>query len=90
MEKAGKRLWRKSVVRAVHSFLTAFEVDYVVLGGGNSKLIKVAPTGARLAHNQTAFRGGFRLWHSEGVRTHSPNGEIKDPEPSPPVDWRVL
>lgn len=90
MERSGKRRWRKAVVRAVHSFLTAFEADYVVLGGGNAKLIKVAPTGARLAHNQTAFRGGFRLWHSEGVCTHSPDGEGQNTEPSVAIEWRVL
>jgi len=35
---------------------------YVILGGGNAKLLKQLPPGARLGDNNNAFRGGFRLW----------------------------
>ncbi len=40
----------------------ALEADYVVLGGGNAKLLKALPPGCRLGDNSTAFTGGFRLW----------------------------
>ena len=49
----------------VTSLMAAFVVDYVVIGGGNAKHVKELPPGARLGHNLTAFRGGFRLWSVE-------------------------
>lgn len=90
LRKLGKRRWREAVQTLVHAFLPAFEVDYVVLGGGNAKLIKEVPAGARVAHNQTAFRGGFRLWHSDDIQTLESNGAKYDPQLKMPVDWRIL
>ena len=65
MEKLGKREWRKAVSRTVTALMGAFVADYVVVGGGNAKRVKELPPGARLGHNLTAFRGGFRLWSVE-------------------------
>jgi polyphosphate glucokinase len=90
LERIGKKAWRTAVASVVHEFLAAFEVEYVVLGGGNSKEVKDLPAGARLGHNQTAFRGGFRLWNLDDVRTLSP-GEIPEcPGPPAAADWRIL
>ena len=55
----------------------ALEADYVVLGGGNAKLLKTLPPGCRLGDNSTAFTGGFRLWDepeekSKWNRGHKP------------------
>ncbi len=41
----------------------ALEGDYVVLGGGNARLLKELPEGVRLGANSNAFLGGFRLWN---------------------------
>jgi polyphosphate glucokinase len=90
LRRIGKKAWRAAVAAVVHEFISAFEVEYVVLGGGNSKEVKELPAGARLGHNQTAFRGGFRLWNLEDVQTLSP-GEIQEcPGPPPTADWRIL
>jgi polyphosphate glucokinase len=90
LQRIGKKAWRAAVAAVVHEFIAAFQVEYVVLGGGNSKEVKELPAGARLGHNQTAFRGGFRLWNLEDVRTLSP-GEIPDcPAPPAAADWRIL
>jgi hypothetical protein len=43
-------------------FKFALQADYVVLGGGNARLIKQLPPDTRLGENANAFRGGFRLW----------------------------
>ena len=40
----------------------ALVVDYVVIGGGNSKKLDELPPGCRLGSNANAFTGGFRLW----------------------------
>ena len=62
IERLGKKKWRKQVAKVVKKLKGALEADYVVLGGGNSKLLKVIPHGARLGSNGNAFLGGFRLW----------------------------
>jgi len=91
MRASGKKLWRSAVAQAVAEFTVAFEVDYVMLGGGNSKEIKVAPPGARIGNNQTALRGGFRLWNLDDIQTLTPEdqGESLAATPVPP-EWRVL
>jgi len=62
IERLGKKRWRKQVAKVVKKLKDALEADYVVLGGGNSKLLKEIPPGARLGSNGNAFLGGFRLW----------------------------
>jgi polyphosphate glucokinase len=64
MHRLGKRAWRKEVDRITGYFTDAFDVDYVVLGGGNAKKLKTLPPNARLGDNANAFKGGFRLWDS--------------------------
>ena len=44
----------------------ALEVDYVVVGGGNAKLLKTLPRGVRLGTNSNAFAGGVSLWKKPG------------------------
>ncbi len=88
LKRIGKREWRRVVTDMVDSFLRAFVADYVVLGGGNAKLLKELPSGARLGHNLTAFRGGFRLWHLADIRTLDPEGEA--PAKTATINWRVV
>jgi polyphosphate glucokinase len=64
LERMGKKKWRRKVAEIVGQLKDALEVDYVVLGGGNSRNLKELPPGARLGDNQNAFLGGFRLWDS--------------------------
>ena len=89
LRQLGKKRWRKLLDRVVPSLMAAFLADSVVLGGGNARKIKVPPPGARLSNNLTAFRGGFRLWHLDDVRTLS--GDEGGPAPAAPrADWRVI
>jgi predicted NBD/HSP70 family sugar kinase len=60
--RLGKRKWRIQVREVVAMLKAALQADYVVLGGGNARLIKELPPGVRLGKNSNAFRGGFRLW----------------------------
>ncbi|HVT92139.1 MAG TPA: ROK family protein [Bryobacteraceae bacterium] len=62
LERLGKKRWRAHVQKITEQLKTALEADYVVLGGGNSKLLKQLPKGARLGDNQNALLGGERLW----------------------------
>ena len=67
LERRGKRKWQRSVSEAVPILKEAFQADYVVLGGGNAKLIDPIPEGARRGGNRFAFLGGLRLWEDEAT-----------------------
>jgi polyphosphate glucokinase len=62
LKRLGKKKWRRHVNDVVKQLKTALEADYVVLGGGNARLLKKHPNCARLGDNANAFRGGYRLW----------------------------
>jgi len=68
LERMGKKKWRSSVADVVEKLQAALLPDYVVLGGGNARLLKKLPPGARLGANANAFRGGFRLWKPPNSR----------------------
>jgi polyphosphate glucokinase len=62
LERLGKKRWRRHVGEVAGILKAAVVADYVVLGGGNAKLLKQPPEGTRLGDNTNAFRGGFRVW----------------------------
>ena len=88
LKRLGEKKWRKAVFEAVPALMAALLADYVVLGGGSAKKLKEPPPGSRLSNNLTAFRGGFRLWHVEDVRTLS--GDERPPAPPPVGEWRLI
>ena len=82
LRERGKTRWRKAVTKAVTAVMHAFLAVYVVIGGGNAKNVKELPPGARLGHNLTAFRGGFRLWSVEDIWVlAAPGGDLPEPAP---------
>jgi polyphosphate glucokinase len=62
LERLGKRKWRHQVSEVVRQLKRAVQADYVVLGGGNARLLKKLPPGARLGNNSNVFQGGYCLW----------------------------
>lgn len=62
LRKRGKKKWRAKVFEIVPALCAAFQVDYVVIGGGNAKLLDELPPNSRRGGNELAFKGGFRLW----------------------------
>jgi polyphosphate glucokinase len=62
LDRLGKKKWRQRVFDVTEQLKSAMEADYVVLGGGNARLLKNLPKGARLGDNANAFKGGVRLW----------------------------
>ena len=69
LKRLGKKKWRRHVNDVVKQLKAALEADYVVLGGGNVKLLKKLPPGSALGDNANAFRGDLRLWKKS--RRHS-------------------
>jgi polyphosphate glucokinase len=62
--KYGGRRWRKYVDEVARLLQAGLVADYVVLGGGNAKLLKKLPRGCRLGSNTNALAGGIRAWQS--------------------------
>jgi polyphosphate glucokinase len=62
LKRLGKKKWRRAVVDVVTRLKMALEVNDVVVGGGNAKLLRTLPPGIRVGRNADAFVGGYRLW----------------------------
>jgi polyphosphate glucokinase len=66
LDRLGKKKWRRHVAKVVALLQGALQVNEVVLGGGNGRLLKKLPPGCRRGDNKNAFVGGFRLWEKAG------------------------
>lgn len=69
LELRGKKRWRKSVLSVIELLKAAMVCEYVLLGGGNAKLMKGLPQHVILGANSNAIEGGIRLWQSPDERT---------------------
>lgn len=65
LKRLGKKAWRRHVERVCDMLRAALMPDYVVIGGGNARLLRTLPKACRLGDNANAFLGGFRLWEKE-------------------------
>jgi polyphosphate glucokinase len=65
LRRYGHKAWEKNVMKVIELMSNAMETDYVVLGGGNAKLIKKLPAKVFLGSNDNAFKGAFMLWQNE-------------------------
>ncbi len=68
LEERGKKEWRKSVLDVIARLQAALVCDYVLLGGGNAKLMKDLPAHVILGDNSNAVLGGIRLWDTTNER----------------------
>jgi predicted NBD/HSP70 family sugar kinase len=62
LERHGHQKWQKDVAAVVEGLSSAFDADYVVVGGGAARRLTVLPSNCRLGDNAHAFTGGFRMW----------------------------
>jgi glucokinase len=76
LKELGKKEWQRETLRAIRLLKQAFIADYVMLGGGNAKLLEKLPEGFELGHNRNVYPGGVRLWETD-LQTKKPR-------------WRVL
>src|SRR5262245_6407086 len=67
LNKFGMKKWRKYVFDVVTRLKAAVQPDYVVIGGGNVKLLDKLPPDCRRGDNRRAFEGGFRLWLNKSL-----------------------
>jgi polyphosphate glucokinase len=64
LDRRGKKRWRKSVLDVIVRLQAALVCDYVLLGGGNAKLMKNLPSHVIMGANSNAVEGGLRLWQN--------------------------
>lgn len=74
LHHAGHKKWNKNALKVITLMAHALETDYVVLGGGNAKLIRDLPANVVLGSNDNAFKGAFMVWQKDGnpISTNEP------------------
>jgi polyphosphate glucokinase len=70
LEARGKKRWRLSVLDIMERLRAAMVCDYVLLGGGNAKLMKDLPSHVIIGANSNAIDGGIQLW--QGTTSTAP------------------
>jgi polyphosphate glucokinase len=64
-EFLGRKAWEREVHFCIEHLKLSFIADYVVLGGGNAKVLNKLPKGSELGHNRNAYLGGVRMWETD-------------------------
>ena len=75
LECLGKKMWEREVLFCIAQLKLSFIADYVILGGGNAKLLNQLPNGMELGHNRNAYLGGCRMWEKK-PRTRQPKWNV--------------
>lgn len=73
LERRGKKRWRNSVLDIIARLRAAMVCDYVLLGGGNAKLMKDLPSHIIVGANSNAIDGGIKLWERTVPTTPVPS-----------------
>jgi len=78
LKRLGIRKWRACVREVITRFITALELDDVVIGGGNVNKLDKLPPGCGVGDNALAFRGGLLLWEKKRQRKRKKHVSRKD------------
>jgi polyphosphate glucokinase len=70
LRRLGKSRWRRHVKGVIEQLKSALQAEYVVVGGGNAKLLKNLPPDTQLGDNSNAFLGGYRLWQKASKKRY--------------------
>ena len=81
LKRLGITKWRECVHQVVVKFISALELDDVVIGGGNVAKLDKLPPGCRAGDNTFAFRGGFLLWKQDSRRKSGARMTASSPSP---------
>jgi polyphosphate glucokinase len=66
--RLGRSKWTRHVHAVVALLKAGLQADEVVLGGGQTRKLKALPPGVRVSGNESAIRGGLRLWSASPDR----------------------
>ena len=75
LELLGKKIWQREVHFCVDQLRRSLIADYVMLGGGNAKVLSELPPDSELGHNRNAYLGGVRMWETD-PRTKRPKWNV--------------
>ena len=64
LERIGIDKWNSHALKIIQILRHACIAEDVVIGGGNAELIEKLPENTRRVDNDSAFKGGFRLWNT--------------------------
>ena len=64
LDRLGRKKWTRHVHAVVAVLRAGLQADEIVLGGGQTEKLKALPPGVRVDTNQSAIRGGLRLWEA--------------------------
>ncbi|MBD1911001.1 MULTISPECIES: ROK family protein [unclassified Leptolyngbya] len=66
LETAGKKKWQERLNKAIAQLAHTFNYDYLYIGGGNAKEIKMElPPRVKIVPNIAGLLGGIALWRGE-------------------------
>jgi polyphosphate glucokinase len=65
LKRDGRKKWLKHVHEVIADLRQVMQTDYVVLGGGNAKLVRKLPPKVLLGANADAFKGAFLIWKKQ-------------------------
>ena len=63
LKRLGKKKWTKEALKIGAILQKGLNADYIVLGGGNVKVIKELPGTMKRGANDNAYTGGIAMWH---------------------------
>ena len=66
LERLGLKRWSRHVFECVIRLTKAFQLNDIVIGGGNVRKLTDLPPFCRRGDNDNAFRGGFLMWEESG------------------------
>ncbi len=75
LAQIGRKNWLRETSYAIEHLKLAVIADYVVLGGGNARLLETLPAGIELGHNRHVYPGGVRLLEDD-PKTKRPRWQI--------------
>jgi len=65
LKRGGRKKWLRHVHEVIADLRQVMQTDYVVLGGGNAKLVRKLPPKVFLGANADAFKGAFLIWKKQ-------------------------
>ena len=78
LKRLGKKKWRRRVANVVEQLKNALEADYVVLGGGNAKLLKELPPARGWATTRLPSPGDFGFGKSPAPWQNGKQGRLEE------------
>ena len=69
MDKIGDKKWNKRMEKVFKVLKTVFNYDYLYIGGGNAKRLKIKlDSNMKLVTNEEGIKGGSRLWQTGNLK----------------------